>query len=422
MKPGERPNHPVELLSASIDGEIRPAEAAALEAHLEGCAECRGLREDFRKLGGTISEETHPAAPADLRERILAGLTSRTTTLPVPFWKQAMPLAAAASLLMAVLLWLGRPDRLPPLRAPEPLPAPTANAPAEAERGLSKEGRTAAASSADGQREAPAPPLPAPLVSRVPTDRGAGKRAEKRSDEAGRRMESRFASGSATPVSPAPAMVGGNAAPAATDAAVPAPGAMPPAPAKETAGPHAFDRQNEGADSKKASGPEAEKEAELQRLRALGYIGSEGSAAESAAAGSAAGAEARERLQASPARTGLAGQIPEPAATMQVATPQSPGLFAPPYTVRLVADRRMLVQSGPYACTAWVDDADGRRIAAALQESERVRPPSPPPAAAEADAPATVIPATPEAREVILRLVRVSYRRALESRCGPLPN
>ncbi|HZN04309.1 MAG TPA: zf-HC2 domain-containing protein, partial [Candidatus Polarisedimenticolia bacterium] len=159
MRAGERPNHPIELMSASIDGELKPAEAAALEAHLEGCAECRTLLADFRRLDGPISEEVPPAVPADLRGRILARLASRTAAPPVPFWKQAMPLAAAASIVVALLLWYARPDRLPPLRATEPGPVPSMAAPAEGEQAL-------ASPEADRLlKEAPPPP---PASSPVP--------------------------------------------------------------------------------------------------------------------------------------------------------------------------------------------------------------------------------------------------------------
>lgn len=410
MKAGERPNHPVELLSASIDGEIRPAEAAALEAHLEGCVECRGLLEDFRKLEGTIADEAPPAVPAELRERILAGLTSRPSALPVPFWRQALPLAAAASLLMGVLLWLGRPDRLPPLRAPEPVPAPmaaapravsppAAAAPAEVEESQSKDARAEAppVGFADRLRQAPAAPPP-PAASRAGA-RDAGTPAAGLSDEPARREDRMM------------------------DRAyeeLPKGGSLPRVEAKP---------------SGKTEATEAEV---MARLRSLGYTGSEaetfGSPEDAAASaagssGSAAGNETGERAPEPAAQTGITGQLAQPVTKIKAAQATSTGLFAPPYTVRLVADRRMLVQSGPYACTAAVEDSDRRRIAEALQESERMRPREPQAAAPRADAvapvdesAAAVVPATPEAREVILRLVRERYRRALESRCGPLPN
>lgn len=423
MRAGERLDHPVELLSASIDGEIKPAEEAVLEAHLEGCAECRGLLEDFRKIDGTIAEEAPPVVPADLRERILAGLASRAVPPSVPFWKQAMPLAAAASLLMVVLLWWGRPDRLAPPGPAEP------SRTAESLPQLAY--RTAPRAQA---YEAIAPPAGPPAAAPAPAAPNARMAAEDRrrlnaairpgdAPRGDQKAESLHEFRRATPEAAARGMLlgnDGNATTAAPDAAASAPGAARTAPAAP-------------ADEKKAAATEIQKDEMAERLRSLGYVGPE--TAGTASDGSAAGAEARELAQASKARGRVAAQAPEPVAMMKAAQAPSPGLLAPPYTVRLVADRRMLVQSGQYACTAAVDDADGRRIAAALQESERVlprsQPAAPEAAAPEADATAAdptavnaslVIPATPEARDVILRLVRERYRRALEARCGPLPN
>jgi anti-sigma factor RsiW len=130
VKPGGRADHPIELLSASIDRELRPAESASLEAHLEACAECRGLLVDFRRLNETIAAEPTPPVPAGLEERILAELPSRRSPAPArSIWRQAMPLAAAASLVMAVLLWSERPDRLPSLPDSNGATAPDAAAP-----------------------------------------------------------------------------------------------------------------------------------------------------------------------------------------------------------------------------------------------------------------------------------------------------
>ena len=420
MRAGERPNHPVELLSASIDGEIKPAEEAALEAHLEGCTECRGLLEDFRKLEGTIADEAPPAVPADLRERILAGLASRTVTPSIPFWKQAMPLAAAASLVMAVLLWWGRPDP-PPLLQPERSPKAAAEAAPELRQALREQAYEVITPRADRRAVVPPPVVPGP--SRVTEERSSRNAATRPVDARRRDEKEEVFFESATPQAPAPPVVAGNDG----NASALKPQAPPTAPAPAAP-----------ADEKKTAGTEAEGEV-MARLRSLGYVGS--GTAGASPEGSAAGTDAREQARMSVARRNVAGQPTEPVSAMKAAQAQAPGLFAPPYTVRLVADRRMLVQSGMYTCTAAVDDADGQRIIAALQESERVRPPAQKPAAPEAAAPeaagalaesapadpaavnaSIVIPATPEAREVILRLVRERYRRALEARCGPLPN
>jgi hypothetical protein len=94
-------------------------------------------------------------------------------------------------------------------------------------------------------------------------------------------------------------------------------------------------------------------------------------------------------------------------------------LLAAPYRIRLEAERRMSVVAGPFTCVVTIDDVDAKTISAALQESVRARDASNS-VARDPDG-TVVVPATPAAREVVLRLVRERYRSALESRCGPLP-
>ena len=189
MKPGERADHPIELLSASVDRELQPAEAAALEAHLEGCAECRGLRVDFRRLDEAMASEPAPAVPAGIEERILASLSSRPApAAPRRVFRQAMPLAAAASLVAAILLWYGRPDRLPPLSPGAPAPSTAdsqgistlpreaspsaAEAPTGAKADLPVAGTAALAPAAPA---APVPPAPrARAAASAGTDAAAG--------------------------------------------------------------------------------------------------------------------------------------------------------------------------------------------------------------------------------------------------------
>jgi predicted anti-sigma-YlaC factor YlaD len=63
-----------ERLQALLDGEAhRPAE---VEAHLAGCAECRGLDTAARRLQGALRLATPPAPPADLRQRITLAVCS----------------------------------------------------------------------------------------------------------------------------------------------------------------------------------------------------------------------------------------------------------------------------------------------------------------------------------------------------------
>ncbi len=56
----------LELLSASLDGELSDADRAALEEHLAACPECRRVQEAFQAIGENFPEETE--APANFTE------------------------------------------------------------------------------------------------------------------------------------------------------------------------------------------------------------------------------------------------------------------------------------------------------------------------------------------------------------------
>ena len=107
---GSNSNHPHEALSAYLDGELEPAERAALQEHLGRCPECSQLVEDLRTLADAVGRESVPPVPADLIDRIAARLetegTSRRAAPPERRWRYRAPLAAAASLAAATLLYL----------------------------------------------------------------------------------------------------------------------------------------------------------------------------------------------------------------------------------------------------------------------------------------------------------------------------
>jgi len=113
---------------ALLDGELGPADAAALERHLEGCAECRTLALDTRRLSAEVrAARRHAAGPA-LRARIAAALDAESgaggASAPspraamwrgAPFWTGAAGGALAAGITaLAILASLGR-------GAPDPL-------------------------------------------------------------------------------------------------------------------------------------------------------------------------------------------------------------------------------------------------------------------------------------------------------------
>jgi hypothetical protein len=108
-------NHPADLLSAYLDGELSPAERRAVEGHLEGCPECTALLEDLRRLDVAVAEERVPPVPAGLAERISRRLESGGgTVVPIPNRPRRaprVPLTLAATLAAAAMLYLFWPDR-----------------------------------------------------------------------------------------------------------------------------------------------------------------------------------------------------------------------------------------------------------------------------------------------------------------------
>jgi hypothetical protein len=109
--------HPVEALSALLDGEVAEGERVSIEAHLTGCGVCRDLLEDMRLLDCAVVAEAPPPVPVDLASRIREKLdapASSGAAAPSP-WRRArrrrrdLRLAAAACILVGGLVWILRP-------------------------------------------------------------------------------------------------------------------------------------------------------------------------------------------------------------------------------------------------------------------------------------------------------------------------
>ena len=89
---------------AFVDGELDPAERAAMAAHLLGCAACRGQVEERRELAAALSAgATYHRAPEGLAERIGAALDAAPAFAPgrAQRWR---PAALAASLALVAAL------------------------------------------------------------------------------------------------------------------------------------------------------------------------------------------------------------------------------------------------------------------------------------------------------------------------------
>lgn len=105
----------LELLSASLDGELTPDQAALLQAHLDQCPSCRALQTELTGLHAACGEmEALP--PAELREQIMANLPPQRTG-KVIYWKHWGAMAAAMAII-ALAAW-----RLPHALYDRPAPA-----------------------------------------------------------------------------------------------------------------------------------------------------------------------------------------------------------------------------------------------------------------------------------------------------------
>lgn len=155
-------DHPSQALSAYLDDELDGAAHAAVEAHLDGCPECRSLVDDLRRLRRDVMAwgAREAAPPPDLWAAVAARLDAPATAVPpaapariLPWYRRrisvgVVELAAAAALVAAVtagLTWRTAPAATTP-QAPAPIIAEIE--PTEAPDGI------VAASFADAQFDA----------------------------------------------------------------------------------------------------------------------------------------------------------------------------------------------------------------------------------------------------------------------------
>ncbi len=124
------------LIQAGVDGELAPAEAARVGAHIEQCPDCAGVEAQLLDLSGRLRRELpYHAAPealrAAVRARVAAVAGSETENAsqpakPRPFWRWRLPglllkpgapfgagFGLATALALAVLLVLPRGPNSP---------------------------------------------------------------------------------------------------------------------------------------------------------------------------------------------------------------------------------------------------------------------------------------------------------------------
>ena len=100
------------LVHAYLDGELLEADRIGFDEHVGACAACRGIVDEEARFKATLRARLRPvpAAPAELRARVLAALDeadSRTGQGPTPpLLRRAMPFVAvfAAAASMVVFL------------------------------------------------------------------------------------------------------------------------------------------------------------------------------------------------------------------------------------------------------------------------------------------------------------------------------
>jgi hypothetical protein len=216
-----------ELFSALVDDALAPAERAALEAHLAGCAECRRELAGFQRAV-SLARSLEPArAPAGFVDRVVAA------TRPAPWparlarhlfvpWPK-LPVEIAAVLLiggLAVLLYRGsveerravRHEYAPPSgSSAPPTPPPTVSTPGAApstppappaRKRAGLEDERAKVASAPPAAEGPASKDESELMAKARRDAAPeDKRAAPRESHA----DSDRAAGASTPSAVAPA-------------------------------------------------------------------------------------------------------------------------------------------------------------------------------------------------------------------------
>lgn len=91
-----------ELLSASLDGALAPAEEETLQAHLKECPRCRALQAELMGIH-TACGELDAALPAGQKERILSALPSQTPSKS-RHWQRWGAMAAVLA-LVAMAAW-----------------------------------------------------------------------------------------------------------------------------------------------------------------------------------------------------------------------------------------------------------------------------------------------------------------------------
>jgi anti-sigma factor RsiW len=106
-------------VQAYFDGEADAVAAADIERHIEGCAECRALLDDLKKLRTALRQElTYETAPPALRGRVMRALDQETNARKPrlqPFWSGAFSGIAGTAIAASIAFFLLAPPLTNPL-------------------------------------------------------------------------------------------------------------------------------------------------------------------------------------------------------------------------------------------------------------------------------------------------------------------
>ena len=76
-----------EILSALIDGELTADERRMVHEHLQGCADCREIVEEFGQIHGMVTELPRLVAPVAFVSEVLEGPDPKDARSP---WSRAL--------------------------------------------------------------------------------------------------------------------------------------------------------------------------------------------------------------------------------------------------------------------------------------------------------------------------------------------
>jgi anti-sigma factor RsiW len=115
--------HPIEMISAYMDGRLEAEDRARVHEHLRDCAACQRILADFRALAAAARREEAPPVPSDLVERIGRRINAEPAARSVHRWRfvprARLPFATAAAVLVLASLWVVWRGRLPGERLAE---------------------------------------------------------------------------------------------------------------------------------------------------------------------------------------------------------------------------------------------------------------------------------------------------------------